>query len=44
MENWEKLNVELRYYFSDKLIHVNVDRPLENVIEKMKFIMEKGIC
>lgn len=37
------MNVELRYYFGDKIVRVNSDQPMQNVIDEVKFILEKGV-
>jgi hypothetical protein len=43
MKRWETLSVDLRYYFNSKLVRINSDKPLNQIIEEMTFILEKGV-
>ena len=43
MLRWEKLSLELRYYFQNKIVHVDTNKPIQNVLEEISFILEKGV-
>jgi len=43
MQRWEKLNLELRYYFNTtKMVKINSNKPLANILEEISFVLEKG--
>lgn len=45
MQRWEKLSVNLRYYFANqRMVRINSDQPLENMVEQIRFHIEKGGC
>jgi hypothetical protein len=43
MLRWEKLSVELRYYFNAKIVKINSNQPLSNILEEISFVLEKGL-
>lgn len=45
MERWEKLNLDLKYFFKDdaKLVNINTNKAMENIIEEIDFILEKSL-
>jgi hypothetical protein len=43
MLRWEKLSVELRYYFNTKLVKINSNKPMGQILEEISFVLEKGL-
>lgn len=43
MKRWEKLSLQLRYFFSSKIVKVNSNQPLKNILEEISFVLEKGL-
>jgi len=44
MQRWEKLSVDLRYHFANMtMVRINSDQPLANMVEEIRFHIQKGV-